>query len=126
IREVIESNEILQDVRVTGEVSNMRRAASGHWYFTLKDSNAQLKVVMWRSSAERQHFVPQDGDAIEVQGRIGVYDAQGVYQLYANSARPVGMGDLYQQFEALKSKLEAEGLFDEARKRPIPAFPKQI
>jgi len=126
IREVIESNETLQDVRVTGEVSNMRRAASGHWYFTLKDSNAQLKCVMWRSSTERQRFIPEDGDAVEAQGRIGVYDAQGVYQLYANSLRPVGMGDLYQQFEALKVKLEAEGLFDPARKRPIPAFPKQI
>jgi exodeoxyribonuclease VII large subunit len=126
IREVIESNETLQDVRVTGEVSNMRRAASGHWYFTLKDNNAQLKCVMWRSSAERQSFTPNDGDAIEAQGRIGVYDSQGVYQLYANSVRPVGMGDLYAQFEALKAKLQAEGLFDEARKRPIPAFPRQI
>lgn len=126
IREVIESNETLQDVRVTGEVSNMRRAASGHWYFTLKDSSAQLKCVMWRSSAEKQTFVPKDGDAIEAQGRIGVYDAQGAYQLYANAVRPVGMGDLYQQFEALKAKLEAEGLFDPARKRPIPAFPRLI
>jgi exodeoxyribonuclease VII large subunit len=126
IREVIESNDTLQDVRVTGEVSNMRRAASGHWYFTLKDSNAQLKAVMWRSSTEKQTFIPKDGDAIEAQGRIGVYDSQGVYQLYANSVRPVGMGDLYQQFEALKAKLEAEGLFDPERKRPFPTFPKQI
>lgn len=126
IREIVESNETLQDVRVTGEVSNMRRAASGHWYFTIKDSNAQLKCVMWRSSAERQTFIPNDGDAIEARGRIGVYDAQGVYQLYAESVRPVGMGDLYQQFEALKAKLDAEGLFDPARKRPIPAFPRQI
>jgi exodeoxyribonuclease VII large subunit len=126
IREIVESNENLQDVRVTGEVSNMRRAASGHWYFTLKDSSSQLKCVMWRSSAERQTFIPDDGDAIETHGRIGVYDAQGVYQLYADSVRPVGMGDLYQQFEALKAKLDAEGLFDPARKRPLPAFPKQI
>jgi exodeoxyribonuclease VII large subunit len=126
IREVIESNDNLQDVRVTGEVSNMRRAASGHWYFTLKDNNAQLKCVMWRSSAERQTFTPNDGDAIEAQGRIGVYDSQGVYQLYTNSVRPLGMGDLYAQFEALKAKLEAEGLFDPFRKRPIPTFPKQI
>ncbi len=126
IREIIESNDNLQDVRVTGEVSNMRRAASGHWYFTLKDSSAQLKCVMWRSSAERQTFIPGDGDAIEAQGRIGVYDAQGVYQLYANSVRPVGMGDLYAQFEALKAKLEGEGLFASERKRPIPGFPRQI
>lgn len=126
IRELFDVNETLQDVWVQGEVSNMRRAASGHWYFTLKDSQAQLKCVMWRSSAERQSINPQDGDALLAHGRIGVYDAQGVYQLYADQVRPVGLGDLYAQFERLKVRLEAEGLFDAARKRPIPAFPRQI
>ncbi len=126
IREMFDVNENLQDVWVQGEVSNMRRAASGHWYFTLKDSQAQLKCVMWRSSAERQTVSPQDGDAILVHGRVSVYDAQGVYQLYADQVRPVGMGDLYAQFEQLKAKLQAEGLFDLFRKRPIPTFPRQI
>ncbi|MBZ0279776.1 MAG: exodeoxyribonuclease VII large subunit [Anaerolineae bacterium] len=126
IREMFDVNENLQDVWVQGEVSNMRRAASGHWYFTLKDSQSQLKCVMWRSSAERQTVSPQDGDAILVHGRVSVYDAQGVYQLYADQVRPVGMGDLYAQFEQLKAKLQAEGLFDPFRKRPIPTFPKQI
>jgi len=126
IREMFDVNENLQDVWVQGEVSNMRRAASGHWYFTLKDSQAQLKCVMWRSSAERQTVSPQDGDAILAHGRVSVYDAQGVYQLYADQVRPVGMGDLYAQFEQLKAKLQAEGLFDPFRKRPIPTFPKQI
>lgn len=126
IREIFESNEYLQDVWVEGEISNMRRATSGHWYFTLKDSGAQLKSVMWRSSAERQSFIPQDGDAVTVHGYIGVYDAQGVYQLYADKVQTAGVGDLYAQFEQLKVKLQAEGLFDVERKRPIPVFPKQI
>lgn len=126
IRELFDVNERLQDVWVQGEVSNMKRAASGHWYFTLKDSASQLKCVMWRSSAERQSVVPRDGDAIVAHGRVSVYDAQGVYQLYADQVRPVGMGDLYTQFERLKARLEAEGLFDPEHKRPIPTFPHQI
>lgn len=126
IREMFDVNDHLQDVWIQGEISNMRRAASGHWYFTLKDSQSQLKCVMWRSSAERQSINPNDGDAILVHGRISIYDAQGVYQLYADQVRPVGLGDLYQQFEQLKAKLQAEGLFDPDRKRPIPSFPKQI
>ncbi|MBI5671579.1 MAG: exodeoxyribonuclease VII large subunit [Chloroflexi bacterium] len=126
IRQVFETDPALQDVWVQGEVSNMTRASSGHWYFTLKDGSAQLRCAMWRSSVERQSFVPQNGDQIEAHGRVSVYETRGEYQLYADRLRPVGTGDLYQQFEQLKRKLEAEGLFDEARKRPIPPFPHQI
>ncbi len=126
IRELLEATDWLHDVWVAGEVSNMTRAASGHWYFTVKDSGAQLKCVMWRSSAEKQTTIPQDGDAIEVHGYVSVYEPRGEYQLYANRIRPVGMGDLYQQFEELRARLQAEGLFEADRKRPIPAFPKQI
>ncbi|MBZ0274738.1 MAG: exodeoxyribonuclease VII large subunit [Anaerolineae bacterium] len=126
IRELFEVDFRLQDVWVEGEISNMRQAPSGHWYFTLKDRNAQLKGVMWRSSAEQQSIIPRDGDAVLAHGRVGVYDVQGVYQLYADQIRPVGMGNLYQQFEQLKARLDAEGLFDPARKRPIPSFPHQI
>jgi len=126
IREMFEVNDNLQDVWVQGEVSNMRPASSGHWYFTLKDGGSQLKCVMWRTNAARQSFVPDDGDAIMAHGYVGVYDSQGVYQLYADSVRAVGAGDLYLQFEQLKAKLQAEGLFDSDRKRPIPAFPRQI
>jgi exodeoxyribonuclease VII large subunit len=126
IRGVIESVEPLQAVRVQGEVSNMKRYSSGHWYFTLKDGTAQLKCVMWRSNADKQRYKPEDGDQVEARGNIGVYDAQGVYQLYAESLKPVGLGDLYRQFEELKARLDAEGLFDPARKRPLPAFPRQI
>lgn len=126
IREMFDLDFRLQDVTVTGEVSNMTRASSGHWYFTLKDSQSQLKCVMWRSSAEKQSFVPQSGDAIMAQGRVSVYEPRGEYQLYAESIRPLGVGDLYAEFERLKAKLDAEGLFDAERKRPLPAFPKQI
>jgi exodeoxyribonuclease VII large subunit len=126
IREMFEINDNLQDVWVEGEVSNMTRASSGHWYFTLKDSKAQIKCAMWRSSVEKQSFTPQNGDSISAHGRVSVYEPRGEYQLYADRVRPVGMGDLYAQFEQLKAALEAEGLFDPERKRPIPAFPKQI
>ncbi len=126
IRAVLENDPVLWDISVQGEVSNMTRASSGHWYFTLKDSAAQLKCVMWRSSVERQSYTPQNGDAIVVHGRIGVYEATGMYQLYADSVRAAGMGDLYEQLEKLKNKLRAEGLFEPERKRPLPPYPRQI
>ena len=126
IRAVLENDPVLWDISVQGEVSNMTRASSGHWYFTLKDSAAQLKCVMWRSSVERQSYTPQNGDAIVVHGRIGVYEATGMYQLYADSVRAAGMGDLYEQLEKLKNKLRAEGLFEPERKRPLPLYPRQI
>lgn len=126
IRQMFETDEGLQDVWVTGEISNMTRASSGHWYFTIKDSQSQLKCAMWRSSAERQSFVPQNGDAVMTHGRVSVYEPRGEYQLYADLIRPVGVGDLYARFEELKARLMAEGLFDAERKRTIPAFPRKI
>jgi exodeoxyribonuclease VII large subunit len=100
--------------------------APGHLYFTLKDDKAQLKCVMWRSAAERIRFQPQDGDAVVVNGRISVYEASGVYQLYAEQMSPLGQGDLAAAFEALKAKLSDEGLFDAEFKKPIPQFPRKI
>ncbi|MBZ0291803.1 MAG: exodeoxyribonuclease VII large subunit [Anaerolineae bacterium] len=126
IREMFDSDEQLQDVWVSGEISNLTRASSGHWYFTLKDSNAQLRCAMWRSYTERQSFVPRNGDAVTAHGRVSVYEPRGEYQLYADALRPAGVGDLYAQFEQLKAQLQAEGLFDSARKRPIPDFPQRI
>ncbi|TVR20506.1 MAG: exodeoxyribonuclease VII large subunit [Anaerolineaceae bacterium] len=126
ITALLNADDILSDVWVTGEISNMTRASSGHWYFTLKDANAQLRCVMWRSAASRQQTTPKDGDSVEVHGKVQVYAARGEYQLYADALRPVGMGDLYQQFERLKAKLQGEGLFDADRKREHPAFPHQI
>lgn len=126
IRDLLDSDAELRDVWVTGEISNLKRADSGHWYFTLKDSAAALKCVMWRSSTAQQRFIPQNGDAVSAHGYVGVYEPQGVYQLYADRLRPVGLGDLYQQMEQIKAALEAEGLFDAARKRALPLFPLRI
>ena len=109
IRKLLEENEVLQDVWVQGEVSILPRPASGHVYFTLKDSSAALKCVMWKTSATRLRIGLQDGMEVEVHGRIGVYEVSGQYQLYADQIRPVGEGALYQEFMRLKSMLEAEG-----------------
>jgi exodeoxyribonuclease VII large subunit len=126
IRRLLEENEVLQDVWVQGEISNLSRPASGHIYFTLKDASAALKCVMWKTSAMRLRMGLQDGMEVEVHGKIGVYELSGQYQLYADLIRPVGEGALYQEFMRLKSMLEAEGLFAPERKRPIPLFPKKI
>jgi exodeoxyribonuclease VII large subunit len=126
IRKLLEENETLQDVWVQGEISNLSRPASGHVYFTLKDSSAALRCVMWKTSAARLSIPLQDGKAVEVHGKIGVYEVSGQYQLYADQIRPMGEGALYQEFLRLKAMLEAEGLFAPERKRPIPMFPQKI
>jgi exodeoxyribonuclease VII large subunit len=126
LRELIETQGDLQDIWVQGELSNFSQPKSGHWYFTLKDENAELRCVMWRSMAELQTHMPQDGEALEVHGAINVYEARGQYQLYADEIRPAGEGALYQEFLRLKAKLEAEGLFAPERKRPIPEMPGRI
>jgi exodeoxyribonuclease VII large subunit len=126
IRDQLESDVTLQDVWVEGEISNLSRPASGHVYFTLKDAGASLRCVMWKTSAARLNLALQDGMAIEIHGRVGVYEVGGQYQLYADQIRPVGEGALYQEFLRLKALLESEGLFDLERKRPIPEFPKRI
>lgn len=126
IRGLLENDPRLQEVRVQGEVSNMKRAASGHLYFTLKDGKAALACVMWRSKAQSLHTAPKEGDSVIAAGRIAVYEPQGAYQLSVDRLRPVGVGDLYAQFERLKLALEAEGLFDASRKRQMPSFPRTI
>jgi exodeoxyribonuclease VII large subunit len=126
IRQLFELDYRLQDVEVNGEISNFTRASSGHLYFTLKDSSAQLKCVMWRSQAGQLRFRPAEGDAVLVRGRISVYEAGGVYQLYADRLQPMGRGDLAAAFERLKAALAAEGLFDAEFKKPIPRFPRKI
>ena len=126
IRQLLESDYDLQDVWVVGEVSNCSRPSSGHIYFTLKDMSASLRCVMWRTDVQRQKFLPRDGDAVEVHGSIGVYEANGIYQLYADRIRSTGEGMLFQEFLRLKERLEAEGLFDPGRKRPVPRLPNCI
>jgi exodeoxyribonuclease VII large subunit len=126
LRQLLESDQLLQDVWVTGEVSNFSKPASGHIYFTLKDSSASLRCVMWRNTVLRQSFLPRDGEAIDVHGSISVYEAGGQYQLYADVFRQAGEGAMFQEFLRLKAKLEDEGLFAAERKKPIPPRPKRI
>lgn len=126
IKELFEIDFRLRDVEVIGEISNFTRARSGHLYFTLKDETAQLKCVMWRTATERLRFDPQDGDAVLLHGRVSVYEASGVYQLYADRMEPEGRGGLALAFERLKEILAAEGLFDSDHKKPLPAFPSKI
>lgn len=126
IRKLLEENPELQDVWVTGEISNLSRPASGHIYFTLKDKNASLRCVMWKTDALRTRPNLQEGAAVEVHGRIAVYEPQGQYQLIANLIQAKGEGALFQEFLRLKSMLEAEGLFDPERKRAIPEHPRVI
>ena len=113
-------------VLVTGEVSNLRPAASGHVYFSLKDEKCQLKAVMWRSDAARVKFAFKDGLQLICRGRINVYEARGEYQIVVDQAEPKGKGALQLAFEQLRDKLKAEGLFDEARKKKLPLLPKAI
>ncbi len=126
LKDILESDEMLQDIWIHGEVSNLARPSSGHLYFTLKDNASALKCVMWRSSVQRLSSLPVDGQAVEVHGSIGVYETGGQYQLYIDQIRLAGEGLLYQEFNRLKTRLEAEGLFDPSRKRPIPRYPKQV
>lgn len=126
MRVLLEQDEILQDVWVRGEVSNFKQYPSGHLYFTLKDSNAGIRCVMWKGQALRVRFEMRDGVAVEAHGSVNVYEVNGDVQLYVDSMRPAGEGELYQEFLRLKARLEAEGLFDQDHKRPIPELPKTI
>jgi exodeoxyribonuclease VII large subunit len=114
------------DVWVDGEISNFRAHDSGHLYFTLKDRNAQIRVVMFRSSARLLRFRPEDGLQVVVRGRVTIYEDRGEMQISAEYVEPKGVGALQIAFEQLKAKLEAEGLFDSARKKPIPTLPMRI
>ncbi len=124
VRELLE--DAFPDAWVSGEISNARRAPSGHWYFTLKDDRAQLRCVCFRQDAMYLKIKPRDGIAVIARGRVGVYEARGEYQLYVEAIEPQGVGALQLAFEQLKKKLAAEGLFDDERKRELPAAPTRI
>src|SRR5438046_4242143 len=114
------------DVWVEGEISNFRPAESGHLYFTLKDEGAQLRVVMFRTQARLLRFRPENGMHALARGRVTVYESRGELQLSAEYLEPKGAGALQVAFEQLKAKLQAEGLFEAARKKPLPAYPQRI
>jgi exodeoxyribonuclease VII large subunit len=124
MRELAESE--FGDVWIEGEISNLRPAPSGHVYFTLKDANAQLPVVLFRRQAMLLRFRPQDGQRVLARGKVSVYEQRGQLQLVAETIEPVGAGSLQLAFEQLKEKLKAEGLFDAERKQPLPAFPRSV
>ena len=113
-------------VAVQGEISGFSRAASGHCYFSLKDDLGQVRCAMFRRAASLLDFSPQDGQLVELRGRLGVYEARGELQLVVEAMQQAGQGSVFEQFLKLKAKLEAEGLFDAARKRPLPLMPKAI
>ncbi|HTS62032.1 MAG TPA: exodeoxyribonuclease VII large subunit [Candidatus Acidoferrales bacterium] len=124
IRDVLQGE--FNDVRVAGEISGLKLAASGHYYFTLKDGESQIKAVAFRSSHRYWKFKPQDGMAVLARGRLDVYEARGEYQLLVELLEPQGLGALQVAFDQLKKKLAAEGLFAAERKRPLPRFPRRI
>jgi exodeoxyribonuclease VII large subunit len=124
VRELVEQE--YGDVWVEGEISNFRPAPSGHVYFTLKDADAQLPIVLFRRQAMLLRFRPEDGLHVLVRGRVSIYEQRGQMQLVAETMEPVGAGSLQLAFEQLKQRLKAEGLFDTARKRPLPAFPRTV
>ena len=113
-------------VWVSGEVSNLRRPVSGHYYFTLKDAEAQLRVVLFKGNHLHLRHKPEEGAQILCRGRLTVYEARGEYQLIVDYLEPAGLGILAQAFEALKTRLAAEGLFDAAHKKPLPFLPRRL
>ena len=126
LKSLVESDPMLSRVVVRGELSNYKIYPSGHHYFTMKDAEGSLKCVMFRSSAGKLRFRPESGMSVTATGRISVYPRDGAYQLYVTDLMPEGAGDLQVAFEQLKAKLQAEGLFDPAHKKPIPPYPRRV
>ncbi|HUG95240.1 MAG TPA: exodeoxyribonuclease VII large subunit [Pleomorphomonadaceae bacterium] len=126
VRGLLDADAALADVWVEGEVSGPSFPPSGHCFFILKDANSQIRAVLFREELERATVRPKHGAQLVCHGRVRAYEPQGVYQLYVESVTPVGAGDLHAQYEALRAKLAAEGLFEESRKRPLPRWPRRI
>lgn len=126
IREVLEADPILGGVWVEGEVANVFAARSGHVYFTIKDDEGQLKCALFKGQATRQRYLPRQGDQVAANGRVSLYEREGALQLYVDVVQPAGVGILALQLEQLRQRLEAEGLFEVARKRPLPGAPRVI
>jgi len=124
IRQTIEQRYPLQ--WVSGEITGFTRASSGHWYFSLKDSEAQVRCAMFRGRNQRMNWLPKNGDAVELQGAPTLYEARGEFQIVVDQMRPAGQGALYEAFLKLKMRLEQEGVFDPSRKRPLPSYPRRI
>lgn len=127
VKSLLEGDSHLANVYVSGEISNFKlHSLSGHAYFSLKDNDSLINCVCFRANLDRLRFTPSDGMTVLCQGRISLYEKSGNYQLYVVSMRPEGIGELALSYEQLKAKLEGEGLFDPARKRPLPSLPRKI
>lgn len=124
IKEILESS--FRNITIEGEISNWKPSSAGHIYFTLKDSSAQIKAVLFRGNAYNLTFRPKDGDKVRCSGSLSVYGPQGNYQLIVNKMEPVGAGNILQMLEERKRRLAQEGLFDESNKKPLPLFPKTL
>ncbi len=126
IKEIMDNDLLLLNLWVKGEISNCKQAGSGHLYFTLKDEQCIIRSVMFRSRAKSLSFRPENGLSVRVRGYVTVYERDGIYQLYVEEMEPDGTGSLYQAFELLKKKLQAEGLFDSEKKKRLPLLPGRI
>ena len=126
VKLLLDNEPMLQNICVRGELSNYKMYPSGHHYFSLKDHEGAIRCVMFKGSAMRLRFRPENGMKVVVTGRVTVFPRDGAYQLYCNTMTPEGVGDLAVAFEQLKAKLYAEGLFDPAHKKPLPAYPEKI
>lgn len=126
IRMKLESDSLLRDVWIRGEISNFTHHSSGHMYFTLKDKDSRIRTIMFASHNQRLPFIPKEGARVIARGNVSVYERDGQYQFYATHMQPDGIGSLYLAYEQLKGKLETEGLFAPERKRPIPRYPRVI
>ncbi len=126
LKSLMDSDEILTDVTITGEISNFKHHSSGHMYFSLKDRDSAISAAMFRGSNRLLKFMPENGMNVVARGRISVYPAAGTYQLYVEQLSPDGEGALFAAYAKLKTKLESEGLFDASRKRPLPRYPEKV
>ena len=127
VKSLIEGDSRLNDIYVTGEISNFKsHYASGHLYFTLKDNDAAIRCVMFRGNAMRVKFTPTDGIKVVLRGRVSIYEKDGQYQFYVDEMHPDGLGDISLAFRQIKERLSKEGLFEQVNKRPLPKFPKRI
>jgi exodeoxyribonuclease VII large subunit len=126
IKMVFDKNTFLYNVSIRGEITNFKAHYTGHLYFTLKDESSSIKCVMFKGYAESVKFKVNDGMKVVIEGQVGVYETNGTYQIYCKKMMPEGLGELYLAYEQLKTKLEAEGLFDESHKKNIPFLPNRV
>ncbi|MBQ4313702.1 MAG: exodeoxyribonuclease VII large subunit, partial [Clostridia bacterium] len=126
VKSILEEDGVLSDVTVAGEISNLKRHTSGHMYFSLKDEKGAIAAAMFKWQCQYLRFAPASGMKVLARGKITLYEPSGQYQMVVSSLQPDGVGELYAAYERLKAQLEREGLFDDARKKPLPKFPQRV